>query len=395
VTAALMSTYARANLAFERGEGSYLITADGRRYLDFASGIAVTSLGHSHPHLVERLKAQVDRLWHTSNLFEIPEQERLAQRLVAHSFADVAFFCNSGAEACEGAVKFARRHFAAKGQPGRWRVITFEGAFHGRTLAMIAAGNNKKYLDGFGQKADGFDQVPLNDLAAVRAAITPETAAIMVEPIQGEGGIRVVPTETLRALRQICDEQGLLLVLDEVQSGMGRTGRLFAYEWSGITPDIMALAKGLGGGFPVGAVLATKDAASGAAPGTHGTTFGGNLLAMAAGNAVLDVMLAPGFFDDLQQRALKLRQQLAMLTDRHPSVIEEVRGQGFLLAVKLRVPNTELVNGLLEQQMVSVGAADNTVRLLPSLLVSDAEIAEAIAKLDAACSQLAARHKAA
>lgn len=395
MTAALMSNYARANLAFERGEGSYLITADGRRYLDFASGIAVTALGHSHPHLVAKLKEQVDRLWHTSNLFEIPEQERLAARLVENSFADQAFFCNSGAEACEGAVKVARRYFAVKGQPGKWRTITFEGAFHGRTLAMIAAGNNKKYLDGFGTKADGFDQVPLNDLAATRAAITPETAAIMVEPIQGEGGIRPVPGETLRALRQLCDEHGLLLILDEVQSGMGRTGKMFAHEWSGITPDIMALAKGLGGGFPVGAVLATREAAQGITPGTHGTTFGGNLLAMAAGNAVLDVMLEPGFLEGVQQRSLRLRQQLAMLTDRHPDVIEDVRGQGFLLALKLRVPNTEMVSGLLDQQLVSVGAADNTVRLLPSLLVSEAEIAEAVGKIDAACTLLAAKHKAA
>ncbi|MBX3452969.1 aspartate aminotransferase family protein [Ferrovibrio sp.] len=386
-----MSTYARAPLAFERGEGSYLMTADGRRYLDFASGIAVTALGHNHPHLVAKLTEQVGKLWHTSNLFEIPGQAKLAERLVANSFADVAFFCNSGAEACEGSVKIARKYFAAKGQPEKWRVITFDGAFHGRTLAMLAAGNNKKYLDGFGTKADGFDHAPLNDLAALKAAIGPETCAIMLEPIQGEGGIRAIPTETLRAIRKLCDDHGLLLIMDEVQTGMGRTGKLFAHEWSGITPDIMALAKGLGGGFPMGAILATKDAASGIAPGTHGTTFGGNMLAMAAGNAVLDVMLAPGFFEDLQRRASMFKQQLAMLIDKYPTVLEEVRGQGFLLALKTKVPNGDLVTALQQQQMVSVSAADNTVRLLPSLLISEAELSEATAKLDAACTALASK----
>lgn len=388
---ALMSTYARQNLAFERGEGSYLYTADGRRYLDFASGIAVTALGHSHPHLVAKLQEQVGKLWHTSNLFQIPAQEELGARLVAASFADKAFFCNSGAEACEGSVKIARKYFAAKGQPERWRVITFDGAFHGRTIAMLAAGNNKKYLDGFGHKADGFDQVPLNDLEAVKAAIGPETAAIMVEPIQGEGGIREVPSETLRALRQLCDERDLLLIFDEVQTGMGRTGKLFAHELSDVTPDIMALAKGLGGGFPVAAILATARAASGIAPGTHGTTFGGNLLAMTAGNAVLDVMLAPGFLDQVQQNGLRLRQQLAMIADRHPDIIEGVRGQGLLLAVKTRVPNGDLLNELVNQEMVTVTASENTLRLLPPLTVSDAEIGEAVRKLEAACVALEAK----
>lgn len=385
---ALMSTYARQNLAFERGEGSYLYTADGRRYLDFASGIAVTALGHSHPHMVAKLQEQVGKLWHVSNLFQIPAQEELGARLVASSFADKAFFCNSGAEACEGSVKIARKYFAAKGQPERWRVITFDGAFHGRTIAMLAAGNNKKYLDGFGHKADGFDQVPLNDLKAVKAAIGPETAAIMVEPIQGEGGIREVPSDTLRALRQICDEHDLLLIFDEVQTGMGRTGKLFSHELSGVTPDIMALAKGLGGGFPVAAILATARAASGITPGTHGTTFGGNLLAMTAGNAVLDVMLAPGFLDQVQQHGLRLRQQLAMLADRHPDIIEGVRGQGLLLALKTKVPNGDLLNALVDQQMVTVTASENTLRLLPPLTVSEAEISEAVSKLEAACLAL-------
>ncbi|MFN3401180.1 MAG: aspartate aminotransferase family protein, partial [Ferrovibrio sp.] len=326
---ALMSTYARQDLAFERGEGSYLYTADGRRYLDFGSGIAVTALGHAHPHLVQAIQAQAAKLWHTSNLFRIPEQERLAQRLVDHSFADKAFFCNSGAEANEGAVKCARKYFAVSGKPEKFRIITFEGAFHGRTLAMLAATNNAKYLDGFGPKVEGFDQVEFS-LKAAKAAITPETAAIMIEPIQGESGIRSVPTEMLRGLRQLCDEHDLLLILDEVQTGMGRTGKLFAYEWSGIAPDIMSLAKGLGGGFPVGAVLATKEASKGMTPGTHGTTFGGNILAMTAGNAVLDVMLEPGFFDGVQKRSSYFMQQLVMLKDRYPEVIEDVRGQGFL-----------------------------------------------------------------
>lgn len=385
---ALMSTYARQDLAFERGEGPYLYTADGRRYLDFGSGIAVTALGHSHPHLVKALQEQVARLWHVSNLYKSPEQEKLAARLVANSFADKAFFCNSGAEANEGAVKIARKYWSAKGQPEKFRVITFDGAFHGRTLAMLSATNNKKYLEGFGPKAEGFDHVPLNDLKAVKAAITPETAAIMVEPIQGEGGIRAVPTEVLRALRQVCDENRLLLILDEVQTGMGRTGKLFAYEWAGIAPDIMTLAKGLGGGVPVGAVLATDEACSGIGPGTHGTTFGGNILAMTAANALLDVMLAPGFFDGVQKRSSYFRQQLAMLSDRYADVIEEVRGQGFLLALKTRIPNGEFQAALRDEHVLGVTASDNTVRLMPPLTISEQDLADGISRIEAACRRL-------
>lgn len=389
-----MSTYARQDLAFERGEGSYLFTADGRRYLDFGSGIAVTSLGHAHPHLVQAVQAQAAKLWHTSNLFRIPEQERLAQRLVDHSFADKAFFCNSGAEANEGAVKCARKYFAVSGKPEKFRIITFEGAFHGRTLAMLAATNNAKYLDGFGPKVEGFDQVEFS-LKAAKAAITPETAAIMIEPIQGESGIRSVPTEMLRGLRQLCDEHDLLLILDEVQTGMGRTGKLFAYEWSGITPDIISLAKGLGGGFPVGAVLATAEAAKGMTPGTHGTTFGGNIMSMTAGNAVLDVMLEPGFFDGVQKRSSYFMQQLVMLKDRYPEVIEDVRGQGFLMAVKTKIPNTEFQATLRDEHMLGVLAGDNTLRLIPPLTVPEKDIVEGIRRLEAACQKLQDKSKAA
>lgn len=390
---ALMSTYARVDLAFERGEGPYLYTADGRRYLDFGSGIAVTALGHSHPHMVRAIQEQAAKLWHVSNLFKSPEQEKLASRLVANSFADKAFFCNSGAEANEGAVKIARKYFAAKGQPEKWRIITFEGCFHGRTLAMLAATNNKKYLEGFGEKVNGFDQVPL-DLAALKAAITGETAAIMIEPIQGEGGIRTVQPEMMRAIRKLCDDKGLLLILDEIQTGMGRTGKLFAHEWSGITPDIMSLAKGLGGGFPVGAVLATEEAASGMAPGTHGTTFGGNIMAMVAANAVLDVMLEPGFFEGVQTRASYFKQQLTMLADRYPDIVEEIRGQGFLMALKCKPLNSAVAAAMREEHLLGVLAGDNTVRLMPPLTIPEKDLAEGVNRLEAACQRLRAAGKA-
>jgi acetylornithine/N-succinyldiaminopimelate aminotransferase len=319
VTSPLLGTYARADVAFERGEGAWLVAQDGQRYLDFGGGIAVNALGHAHPHLVEALIEQAKKVWHVSNLYQIPEGERLAQRLVENTFADLVFFSNSGAEANEAAIKMARRYHAAQGQPERFRILTFEGAFHGRTLATIAAGGQKKYLEGFGPKVEGFDQVPFGDHEAMRAAITPETAAIMVEPIQGEGGIRPVPHQCLRGLRDLCDETGMLLIFDEVQTGVGRTGRFFAHEWSGMAPDIMAVAKGIGGGFPMGACLATARAASGITPGSHGTTFGGNPLAMAVGNAVLDVVLAPGFLDHVAQMGLLFQQRLAELKDRHPA----------------------------------------------------------------------------
>jgi acetylornithine/N-succinyldiaminopimelate aminotransferase len=386
VTSAILPTYARADLAFEKGQGAWLVERGGERYLDFGSGIAVNSLGHAHPHLVKALTEQAEKLWHVSNLFQIPEGERLAQRLVDATFADRVFFCNSGAEANEGAIKMARRYHWAKGQPERFRILTFEGAFHGRTIATIAAGVQKKYLEGFGPKAEGFDQVPFGDHEAMRAAITPETAAILIEPIQGEGGIREVPHQCLRGLRELCDETGMLLIFDEVQTGVGRTGKLFAHEWAGISPDIMTVAKGIGGGFPMGAILATEKAGSGLAAGTHGTTFGGNPLAMAVGNAVLDIVLAPGFLDHVRQVGLLMMQRLAELRDRHPDVIGEVRGQGLLLGLRTVVPNGDFVAAARGQKLLTIPAGDNVVRLMPPLIITEAEAGEATSRLDAACT---------
>jgi acetylornithine/N-succinyldiaminopimelate aminotransferase len=388
VTSAILPTYARADLAFEKGQGAWLVERGGERYLDFGSGIAVNSVGHAHPHLVKALADQAEKLWHVSNLFQIPEGERLAQRLVDATFADRVFFCNSGAEANEGAIKMARRYHWAKGQPERFRILTFEGAFHGRTIATIAAGGQKKYLEGFGPKAEGFDQVPFGDHEAMRAAITPETAAILIEPIQGEGGIREVPHQCLRGLRELCDEQGILLIFDEVQTGVGRTGRLFAHEWAGISPDIMTVAKGIGGGFPMGAILATEEAGSGLAAGTHGTTFGGNPLAMAVGNAVLDIVLAPGFLDHVRQVGLLMMQRLAELRDRHPDVIAEVRGQGLLLGLRTAVPNGDFVAAARAQKLLTIPAGDNVVRLMPPLIITEAEAGEAASRLDAACTAI-------
>ena len=320
-----------------------LYTEKGEEYLDFGAGVAVTSLGHAHPHLVAALTEQVSKLWHTSNLYQIPGQEKLARRLIDNSFAETVFFTNSGAEALECSIKMARKYHAAKGEPERFRLITFEGAFHGRTLATIAAGGQAKYLEGFGPKVEGFDQVPFDDWAALEAAIGPETAGILIEPVQGEGGLRQVSSSRMRNLREICDANGILFVLDEVQCGTGRTGKLFAYEWSGITPDIMAIAKGIGGGFPMGACLATENAARGMTAGTHGSTFGGNPLAMAVGNAVLDVILADGFLDHVRKAGLTLKQRLAQLKDEHPAIIAEVRGEGLMMGLKCKVPNTDFV----------------------------------------------------
>jgi acetylornithine/N-succinyldiaminopimelate aminotransferase len=385
----LLPTYARSGLAFERGEGAYLYTAGGERYLDFASGIAVTSLGHAHPHLVRALTDQAEKLWHVSNLHVIPGQERLAARLCEATFADNAFFANSGAEAVECAIKVARRYHATNGAPERYRLITFEGAFHGRTLATIAAGAQPKHLQGFGPPVDGFDQVAAGDIEAVERAIGEATAGVLIEPIMGEGGMREVSWSYLRALRALCDEKGILLVLDEVQSGMGRTGRLFAHEWAGITPDIMATAKGLGGGFPVGACLTTGETGAGMTAGSHGSTFGGNPLAMAVGNAVLDVMLAPGFLDHVAEMGLRLKQRLAALKDEYDAVIDEVRGQGLMLGVKCKVPNQILVQRLAAERMLTVQAGDNVVRLLPPLIVGETEIDEACTKINVACAALA------
>jgi acetylornithine/N-succinyldiaminopimelate aminotransferase len=388
VTSHLLPTYARVDLAFERGEGVWLIATDGERYLDFTSGVAVNALGHAHPRLVAALTEQAQKLWHVSNLYRIPEGERLAARLCELCFADMVFFCNSGAEAMEGAIKMARKYHAANGQPDRFRIITFEGAFHGRTLATLAAGGNKKYLEGFGPPVEGFDQLPFGDIELVKKAIGPQTAAILIEPIQGEGGVRVVPPSFLRALRELCDAQGLLLVFDEIQTGMGRTGELFAHQRSGVVPDIMAIAKALGSGFPVGAFLGTTEAAKGMVAGTHGSTFGGNPLAMSVGNAVLDVMTEPGFFVDVQRKSIGLRQRLAEVVDRYPDIIAEVRGEGLLGGLKAVVPSVDLVDALRAEKMITVAAGDNVVRLLPPLIISEDEIAEGVARIDRACARL-------
>ncbi len=384
----VLPTYNRANVAFVRGEGVRLFTGEGDEYLDFGAGVAVVSLGHAHPHLVAALTGQAQKLWHTSNLYQMPGQEKLAARLIGSTFAETVFFTNSGAEALECSIKMARKYQAAGDHPERFRLITFEGAFHGRTLATIAAGGQQKYIDGFGPKVEGFDQVPFGDLDAVKAAITDETAGILLEPVQGEGGLRPAPPHFLKQLRQLCDEHGLLLVLDEVQCGIGRTGKLFAHEWAGITPDIMAIAKGIGGGFPMGACLATAEAARGMVAGTHGSTFGGNPLATAVGNAVLDIVLEDGFLEHVQKAGLTLKQQLARLKDEHPSVIEDVRGSGLMMGLKCKVPNTAMVSAALDEKLLVIGAGDNVVRLLPPLIVSDADISEAVGKLDRACRAL-------
>jgi acetylornithine/N-succinyldiaminopimelate aminotransferase len=394
VNSPLLPTYARADVFFERGEGPWLITQDETRYLDFGAGIAVNVLGHAHPHLVSALTEQAGKLWHTSNLYKIPEGERLAQRLVDNTFADVVFFSNSGAEANEAAIKMARKYHAASGHPERFRIVTFEGAFHGRTLATIAAGGQQKYLEGFGPKVEGFDQVPFDDDEALKKAITAETAAIMIEPIQGEGGIRSVPPNRLRFLRELCNERGLLLIFDEIQTGVGRTGKFFAYELSGAAPDIMSIAKGIGGGFPLGACLATTEAAKGMTVGTHGTTFGGNPLAMAVGNAVLDVVLETGFLEHVERMGLLLKQRLAELKDRHPAIIAEIRGQGLMMGIRSHVPNTDFIAAARGQQLILIGAGDNVARLLPPLIVTEADVGEAIRRLDAACTALEAELRA-
>jgi acetylornithine/N-succinyldiaminopimelate aminotransferase len=386
-----MGTYARQNLVFARGEGSWLYTEAGEAYLDFASGVAVNALGHAHPKLVAALTEQAGKLWHTSNLYRVAGQETLAERLVEVTFADKVFFCNSGAEACEGAIKTARRYHFVNGQPERWRIITFEGAFHGRTLATIAAGGNPKYLEGFGEPAGGFDQVPFGDLDAVQDMISDDTAAIMVEPVQGEGGVRTAPDGFLPALRAMCDEYGLLLIMDEVQSGVGRTGKLFAHEWSGITPDIMAIAKGIGGGFPVGAFLATAEAAKGMTPGTHGSTFGGNPLATAVGAAVLDAVLEPGFLDTVLVRANRLSQGLAQLKDEFPGIVLDVRGKGLLAGVKLAPPVADVVKAVIGEKLLAVGAGENVLRILPPLNVTDADLADGLARLRRAFAHLSAK----
>lgn len=390
MTSALYPTYPRADLAFKHGEGAWLTAENGDRYLDFSAGVAVLSLGHNHPHLVETLKRAAEEPWHVSNLFRIPQAERLAERLCDATFADLVFFTNSGAEAVECAIKTARKFHAVNGQPERYRLITFEGAFHGRTLATIAAGGNAKYLDGFGPPVEGFDQVPFGDFDAVEAAITQETAGVLLEPIQGEGGLRVFSPSFLARLRALCDARGLLLALDEVQCGVGRTGKFLACEHAGVTPDIVALAKGLGGGFPLGACLATREAAKGMTLGAHGSTFGGNPLATAVGGAVLDVVLAEGFMARVARLGALLRQRLAELEDRYPSLIEEIRGEGLMFGLKMRIPNGDFAAAARAEGLLTVLAGDNVVRLLPPLIIDESDVAAAASRLGAACARLAA-----
>jgi acetylornithine/N-succinyldiaminopimelate aminotransferase len=397
---ALLPTYNRADIAFVRGEGSYLFAEDGKRYLDFGAGIAVNAFGHANPRLVAALRDQAGKLWHTSNLYRVPGQESLAAKLVANSFADTVFFTNSGAEACELAFKMARRYHFVSGHPERFRIISFEGAFHGRTLAGIAAGGNEKYLEGFGPKVEGFDQAPLTnafgrDLAALNGLIGPETAALIIEPLQGEGGVRPVLPEFLRALRKLCDEKGLLLIFDEIQTGVGRTGRLFAYESLGIVPDIMCVAKAIGGGFPLGATLATADAAKGMTVGTHGTTYGGNPLAMAVGNTALDMVLEPGFLAHVNKIGNYLSQQLGGLVAGHPSIFESVRGQGLMLGLKMKIPNTDFIAAAREAGLIVLPAGENVVRLLPPLTISEDEVREGVRLMSRAAEALEAQKAAA
>jgi acetylornithine/N-succinyldiaminopimelate aminotransferase len=379
---ALMPNYNRADLAFEYGEGAYLFDTAGRRFLDFGAGIATSSLGHGHPHLTSAIAEQAAKVIHVSNLYRVPQAEKLAQRFVEATFADSVFFCNSGAEANEALVKAIRKTMSDAGQPERNRIICFEGAFHGRTLAMIAATGNPKYLAGFGPQVEGFDHVPFNNLNALRAAITPATAGILIEPVQGEGGIRPAQLQFLRDLRATCDEFGLLLGLDEVQCGMGRTGKFFAHQWAGIEPDIMSIAKGIAGGFPMGAVLAKEHVAKALIPGSHGTTFGGNPLACAAANAVLDILLQPGFIDAINATGQYLWNGLEALTGRYPSVFTEVRGAGLIAGLKCAIPNTEVQAAAIAEGLLTVAAGDNVLRLVPPLIIRQLECDEALTLLD-------------
>ncbi|MBM1310390.1 aspartate aminotransferase family protein [Sulfitobacter mediterraneus] len=386
----VLPTYSRAPLSFVSGQGSWLIEADGRRFLDLGAGIAVNALGHAHPALVEALTAQAGTLWHTSNLYQIPQQQALADKLVDNSFADTVFFTNSGTESCELAVKMARKYFYDKGQPERVEIITFSGSFHGRSSAGIAAAGSEKMTTGFGPLLPGFVHLDFGDHEALQAAITEKTAGILVEPVQGEGGIRPLPDACLKGLRDLCDEHGILMMLDEVQCGVGRTGKLFAHEWAGVGPDIMMVAKGVGGGFPLGAVLATEEAASGMTAGTHGSTYGGNPLGCAVGNAVIDIVADPAFLAEVNRKAGLLRQKLEGLIASHPDVFEEVRGSGLMLGIKCKGVNADVVKAGYDAEVITVPAADNVIRLLPALNISDDEIAEAVTRLDRAATSLGA-----
>ena len=386
----ILPTYNRAPLSFVKGEGSWLIEADGRRFLDLGAGIAVNALGHAHPKLVAALTEQAGQLWHTSNLYEIPQQQELADRLVALSFADTVFFTNSGTEACELAVKMARKYFYDKGQPDRTEIITFSGSFHGRSSAGIAAAGSEKMTKGFGPLLPGFKHIEFGDMEALGAAITDTTAAIMIEPVQGEGGIRPVPDADLKQMRALCETHGLLLIFDEVQCGVGRTGKMFAHEWAGVAPDIMMVAKGIGGGFPLGAVLATENAASGMTAGTHGSTYGGNPLGCAVGNAVVNIIGTDAFLEDVNRKAGLMRQKLEGLVASHPDVFESVRGSGLMLGLKCKATNSDVVAAGYRHEVITVPAADNVIRLLPPLNITDEDIAEAVSRLDQAASSLAA-----
>ncbi|HMQ40448.1 MAG TPA: aspartate aminotransferase family protein [Paracoccus sp. (in: a-proteobacteria)] len=384
----VLPTYNRAPISFERGEGVWAIAQDGTRYLDMGAGIAVNALGHANPDLIAALTEQAGRIWHVSNLYSIPEQERLATLLVDNTFADTVFFTNSGTEAAELAIKMARKFWDHEGQPERVEILTFEGAFHGRSTGAIAAAGSEKMVKGFGPLMPGFRQLPFGDMEALRAAITDSTCGVMIEPIQGEGGIRPLPDEDLREIRALCDKTGALLIFDEVQCGMGRTGRLFAHEFAGITPDIMMVAKGIGGGFPLGAVLATQKAAAGMVTGTHGSTYGGNPLACAVGARVMQIVAEPAFLAEVSRKGALMRQKLEGLVAAHPNVFESVRGQGLMLGLKCKVAPADMVRAGYGQQILTVAAADNVLRLLPPLNITDAEISEAVARLDKAAGVL-------
>lgn len=384
----VLPTYNRAPLTFVKGEGSWLIEADGRRFLDLGAGIAVNALGHAHPELVKTVTEQAQTLWHVSNLYNIPQQQALADRLVEHTFADTVFFTNSGTESCELAIKMARKYWYEKNRPERTDIITFEGSFHGRSSAGIAASGSEKMTKGFGPLLPGFIHLPWNDLDAIRSAISDTVGAILIEPVQGEGGIRPMADEQLTELRSICDANDILLILDEVQCGVGRTGKLFAHEWAGITPDIMMVAKGIGGGFPLGAVLATEEAASGMVAGTHGSTYGGNPLACAVGCTVMDVVAQPEFLSEVSRVSGHLRQSLEGLVAAHPEVFESVRGTGLMLGLKCKKTNLELVNAAYNECLVTIPAADNVVRLLPALNITIEEINEAVSRLDKAATAI-------
>lgn len=384
----VLPTYNRAPIAFEKGEGSWLTATDGSRYLDLGAGIAVNALGHANPDLIAALTAQAAKVWHVSNLYRIPEQEKLAEMLVEHSFADTVFFTNSGTEACELAIKMARKYHYDHDQADRVEIIAFEGAFHGRSTGAIAAAGSEKMVKGFGPLMPGFRQLKWGDHDALRAAITTRTCAVIIEPVQGEGGIRVVPDQCLKGLRDLCDETGTLLIVDEVQCGVGRTGKLFAHEWAGVTPDIMMVAKGIGGGFPLGAVLATENAASGMGAGTHGSTYGGNPLGCAVGAAVMGIVAQDSFLDAVSRKGAQFRQGLEGLVALHPTVFEAVRGQGLMLGLKCKASNLDVVKAAYAEHLLTVPAADNVLRLLPALNIPDPDIAEALARLDRAATRI-------